>query len=305
MRSATSGAPVPDRRGRPRQRPADVGRAGRDKPTLGGSSTRGRGRALRPDHPCRADAADWIADVVATCPNAVRCGTRSTSWWATEALDEVRRQAWNDARGWPAPPRRAGGRSRRDAAARPRPSSAPATHCGRTRRTSPTASRQAGLDRQDRPRLLPRLPAQGGPPYWSSNGPRRPKPRRWTGGWPGPAAAASPSFVDPHGRIVETPGLDRRHPRDGLSNALIESTNTKIRLFTRIAFGFASPTPLIALAMLALGGFRPPLPGRTDPRISQESQIGVRSVALLGLGLAAELSDYLISVGIALPGGGH
>jgi transposase len=47
-----------------------------------------------------------------------------------------------------------------------------------------------------------------------------------------------------------------------LSNALIESTNTKIRLLQRIAFGFRSPDALIALAMLALGGFRPPLPGR-------------------------------------------
>ena len=47
-----------------------------------------------------------------------------------------------------------------------------------------------------------------------------------------------------------------------LSNALIESTNTKIRLLQRIAFGFASADALIGLAMLALGGFRPPLPGR-------------------------------------------
>ena len=48
----------------------------------------------------------------------------------------------------------------------------------------------------------------------------------------------------------------------GLSNALIESTNTKIRLLQRMAFGFASADALIGLAMLALGGFRPPLPGR-------------------------------------------
>lgn len=47
-----------------------------------------------------------------------------------------------------------------------------------------------------------------------------------------------------------------------LSNALIERTNTKIRLLTRIAFGFKSPEALIALAMLALGGHRPALPGR-------------------------------------------
>ncbi|MGI8760109.1 MAG: hypothetical protein ACR2LF_08875, partial [Jatrophihabitantaceae bacterium] len=31
-----------------------------------------------------------------------------------------------------------------------------------------------------------------------------------------------------------------------------------------IAFGFASPQALIALAMLSLGGFRPDLPGRTS-----------------------------------------
>ena len=48
----------------------------------------------------------------------------------------------------------------------------------------------------------------------------------------------------------------------GLSNGRIESMNTKIRLITRIAFGFASPDALIALAMLSLGGHRPALPGR-------------------------------------------
>ena len=48
----------------------------------------------------------------------------------------------------------------------------------------------------------------------------------------------------------------------GLSNGLIESVNTKIRLITRMAFGFTSPAALIALAMLTLGGHRPTLPGR-------------------------------------------
>jgi transposase len=48
----------------------------------------------------------------------------------------------------------------------------------------------------------------------------------------------------------------------GLSQGLIESTNTKIRLLTRIAFGFHSADALIALAMLSLGGHRPALPDR-------------------------------------------
>lgn len=50
-----------------------------------------------------------------------------------------------------------------------------------------------------------------------------------------------------------------------LSNARVGSVNTKLRLLTRIAFGFRSPDALIALAMLDLGGLRPPLPGRATP----------------------------------------
>ena len=47
-----------------------------------------------------ADEADWIAEVVAErCPDAVQCADPFHAVkWATEALDEVRRQAWNDAR---------------------------------------------------------------------------------------------------------------------------------------------------------------------------------------------------------------
>ena len=48
----------------------------------------------------------------------------------------------------------------------------------------------------------------------------------------------------------------------GLSNGRIESVNTKIRLITRVAFGFRSPDALIALTMLNLGGHKPALPGR-------------------------------------------
>ena len=38
--------------------------------------------------------------------------------------------------------------------------------------------------------------------------------------------------------------------------------NAKIRVITRVAFGFRSADALIALAMLSFGGFRPALPGR-------------------------------------------
>lgn len=46
-------------------------------------------------------------------------------------------------------------------------------------------------------------------------------------------------------------------------NARIQITmKTKIRLITRIAFGFTSLDAVIALAMLSLGGHKPVLPGR-------------------------------------------
>lgn len=50
-----------------------------------------------------------------------------------------------------------------------------------------------------------------------------------------------------------------------LSNARIEAANTRIRLITRVAFGFRSTDALIAMAMLVLGGYCPPLPGRSAP----------------------------------------
>lgn len=50
-----------------------------------------------------------------------------------------------------------------------------------------------------------------------------------------------------------------------LSNARVESINTKIRLLIRIAFGFKSVEALMALVMLHLGGYDIPLPGRALP----------------------------------------
>jgi transposase len=53
-----------------------------------------------------------------------------------------------------------------------------------------------------------------------------------------------------------------------LSNARIEAINTTLRLICRRAYGFHSAEALIALAMLTVGGLRPSLPGRTwNPRI--------------------------------------
>ena len=71
-----------------------------------------------------------------------------------------------------------------------------------------------------------------------------------------------PAFVTLQRRIVEHRTAIDAALEHGLSQGLIESTNTKIRLLTRIPFGFKSPEPLIASAMLSLGRNRPALPGR-------------------------------------------
>jgi len=69
-----------------------------------------------------ADGADFIDTIVAeSCPNAVRVADPfHVVKWATEALDEVRRQAWNDARAAArAEPKRGRGRPPADAPPRP------------------------------------------------------------------------------------------------------------------------------------------------------------------------------------------
>jgi transposase len=71
-----------------------------------------------------------------------------------------------------------------------------------------------------------------------------------------------PAFVNLQRRIlVHRYAIHVRIDHD-LSNGRIESVNTKLRLLTRIAFGYADPHALIGLGMLALGGLCPPLPGR-------------------------------------------
>lgn len=59
----------------------------------------------------------------------------------------------------------------------------------------------------------------------------------------------------------QRPGIEAAL-RHGLSNARTEQVNTQIRLITRRGFGYHSPWAVIALAMLSLGGLCPPLPGR-------------------------------------------
>ena len=77
-----------------------------------------------------------------------------------------------------------------------------------------------------------------------------------------PAFVALGRKVRRHQKTIEAAVLA------GVPNALVESTNTKLRVLHRMAFGFKEPEHLIALALLDRGGFCPPLPGRSAPALA-------------------------------------
>ena len=146
----------------------------------------------------------------------------------------------------------------------PTRSKAPGTRCGRTRPTSPNASRPNSP-------TSPRPTSRSTAPTCSTNS---------SGRSSRPAAQERVELLDEWlawaSRSNLTPFIDlarriRVHFRPDivhtliyrLSNGRIESVNTKIRLLTRIAFGFKSVHALTALVRLHLGGYDTPLPGRT------------------------------------------
>jgi transposase len=218
-----------------------------------------------------ADAAPWIADVVAErAPQAIRCADAfHVVAWATEALDEVRRQAWNDARALArSEPERTTGRPRRDAPVRPGHERAARLKHARyalwknpDNLTERQAEKLAWIATTD-PRLYRAyLLKEGLRQAFVLKGEAGIEALdRWVS-WARRCRIAP--FVALQRRVLAHRREIEAALREDLSNALVESTNTKIRLLTRMAFGFKSPEPLIALAMLSLGGHRPPLPGRT------------------------------------------
>ncbi len=71
-----------------------------------------------------------------------------------------------------------------------------------------------------------------------------------------------PAFVELGRKIRKSlPGIEAAMLHRP-SNALVESTNTKLRVLHRMAFGLKEPEHLIALALLDRGGYCPQLPGR-------------------------------------------
>jgi len=211
-----------------------------------------------------ADAAAFIATVVAErAPKAVRCADPfHVVQWATHELDLVRRRIWNEARN------AAGGRGRQKDG-RSQESAGDARKLQHSRYAmwkNPedlTEKQKAKLD------WIATISPELHRAYQLKEGLRTVFA---VGGEDGIAGLTRWLAWAQRCRIEEFVRLGRKVRRQldaihaslrlGLSNALLEATNTKIRLLTRIAYGFRKPESLIALAMLALGGHRPDLPGR-------------------------------------------
>ena len=210
-----------------------------------------------------ADMADWIARVVAErAPNAVRSADPfHIVAWAIEALDIERRRAWNQAKG-----RRS---TRGLGLARQGRSTGDAQHISKSRYArwkNPgdlTGRQRAQLDwiAKTDPRLWRAYLLKEGLRYVFAVKGEHGKIAldRWAS-WA--RRSRIPAFVQLQRRIrAHREAIDVALDT-GLSQGLIESTNNKIRLLTRVAFGFHGHEPLVALAMLALGSHPPRLPGR-------------------------------------------
>ena len=196
-----------------------------------------------------ADMASWISGPInERCPDAVRCvDPFHVVMLATEALDDVRREVWNEAR-----------RQGNLELARGLKGARFAVWKNPENLTDRQAAKLATIQHtnaklyrayllKEQLRQIYRLPAAAAERLLD----------RWLA-WA--RRCRLPSFVKLARTITEQRDGILASIAHGLSNARIEQINTQIRLIARRAFGFHSPTALIALAMLKLGGLCPPLP---------------------------------------------
>lgn len=195
------------------------------------------------------DMAESIAGAVAErCPNAIRCvDPFHVIQLATDALDEIRREVWNQAR-------RAGHKQ----AARELKGARFALWKNAHRLTEGQQQKLAQIQQTNKPlyraylisqqlREIYRVPFEEAIPLLDA----------WL-------AWARRCRLAPFVKLAKTITKQRdgieAAIRHGLSNARIEQVNTQLRLITRRAYGFHTPQALIALAMLTLAGLCPPLP---------------------------------------------
>jgi transposase len=196
-----------------------------------------------------ADMAAWISGpIAARAPHAARCvDPFHVVQLATDALDVVRREVWNEAR-------KQGNlelaRELKGArfAVWKNPENLTDRQAAKLATIQQTNARlYRGYLLKEQLRQIYRLPAEQAEPLLN----------RWLA-WA--RRCRLPSFVTLARTITDQRDGILAAIRHGLSNARIEQVNTQIRLIARRAFGFHSPDALIALAMLKLADLCPPLP---------------------------------------------
>lgn len=224
---------------------------GRDMKTLGGFFD-----ALGEDRCAKislvsADGASWIAGVVkARCPAATQCmDPFHAVQWCPDALDEVRRDVWNEARKAGMKTVAADLKGARYALWKN-----PEDLTGNQKaKLSGIATTNKQLYRayllKEQFRQVFKLRGDAGIAMLKA----------WLA-WA--CRCQIPAFVTLAKSIRSYRGAIEAALTHGLTNARVESVNTKIRLLQRVAFGYRDPKALIAMAMLDLGGCCPELPGR-------------------------------------------
>jgi len=198
-----------------------------------------------------SDGAEWILiPVEQYCPKATIClDPFHVVTWATNALDQVRKTIWNDAR-----------RTGRQVAAVQIKGSRWALLRNPENLTAEQAATLAQVAKLNAPLyrayLLKeqlRMIFQVG--YHEAVG----LLERWLQ-W------ARRCRIGPFVKLARTITYYRADIEATLQHAVnngrVESLNTKVRLIARRAFGFHSAPALIAMSELTLGGLCPPLPGR-------------------------------------------
>jgi transposase len=238
---------------------------GREAATLEGFFDQlGDERTARITH-VSADGADWITRVLRRrCPQAMSClDPFHVVKWGVDALDIMRRKTWNEAAGRNAKRLRVSGFTRVAGQARQ------LKHARWALWKNPddlTEAEQAKLAwiAKTHPTLHRAWALKEGLRTVFAIAKTSPTAAvtaldRWIS-WA--RRCRITPFVELQRRVARYRNTIINTIHSGLSNGLIESANTKIRLITRMAFGFKSADALIALAMLSLGGYPPQLPGR-------------------------------------------
>jgi transposase len=212
----------------------------------------GQARAHQLTH-VSTDAAEWITTVVADrAPQAIRClDPFHLVAWATQALDDVRRQVWNTARGGK------GGRTTRSVTLK---GARWALWRNPNTLTDKQRSTLAFIQITNKPLYRAYLLKEQFREVFAIGG--RPGKQLLAAWLAWAARCRIGAFVRLAKRIRHHLSGIHATLDSGLSNARIEANNTHLRVLTRQGYGYHSAEALIAMAMLRRGGLCPPLPGR-------------------------------------------